>query len=221
MVAVFSEFIEEIVEVFMDDFSVYGKKFMDCLANLDKVLMRCVEVDLVLNWEKCHLMVKQGIVLRHVISERGIEVDKAKVETVEQLPPPTDVKSLRSFLGHAVFYRRFIKGFSKITKPLTHLLQKYVTFDFDEKCLAAFQTLKSALVSAPIIQPPDWSQPFEIMCDASHYAVGAVLGQRKEGQVHIVYYASKTLNEAQLNYATTEKELLVAVFAFENSDLTS
>jgi hypothetical protein len=221
MVAVFSEFIEEIVEVFMDDFSVYGKKFMDCLANLDKVLMRCVEVDLVLNWEKCHLMVKQGIVLRHVISERGIEVDKAKVETVEQLPPPTDVKSLRSFLGHAVFYRRFIKDFSKITKPLTHLLQKYVTFDFDEKCLAAFQTLKSALVSAPIIQPPDWSQPFEIMCDASHYAVGAVLGQRKEGQVHIVYYASKTLNEAQLNYATTEKELLVAVFAFENSDLTS
>jgi hypothetical protein len=82
MMAVFSEFIEEIVEVFMDDFSVYGKTFMDCLANLDKVLTRCVEVDLVLNWEKCHFMVKQGIVLGHVISERGIEVDKAKVEMV-------------------------------------------------------------------------------------------------------------------------------------------
>jgi hypothetical protein len=91
MMAVFSEFIEEIVEVFMNDFSVYGKTFMDCLGNLDKVLMRCAEVDLVLNWEKCHFMVKQGIVLGHVISERGIEVDKAKVETVEQLPPPTDV----------------------------------------------------------------------------------------------------------------------------------
>jgi hypothetical protein len=120
-------------------------------------------------------------VLGHVISERGIEVDKAKVETVEQLPPPTDVKSLRSFLGHAGFYRRFIKDFSKITKPLTHLLQKDVAFDFNEKCLVAFWTLKSALVSAPIIQPPDWSQPFKIMCDASDYAVGAVLGQRKEG----------------------------------------
>jgi hypothetical protein len=96
-----------------------------------------------------------------------------------------------------------------------------VALDFDEKCLAAFRTLKSALVSAPIIQPPDWSQPFEIMCDASDYAVGAVLGQRKEGRVHAVYYASKTLNEAQLNYATTEKELLAVVFAFENSDLTS
>jgi hypothetical protein len=181
MMAVFSEFIEEIVEVFMDNFSVYGKMFMDCLANMDKVLTRCAEVDLVLNWEKCHFMVNQGIVFGHVISERGIEVEKAKVETVEQLPPPTDVKSLRSFLGHAGFYRRFIKDFSKITKPLTHLLEKDVAFDFDEKFLAAFRTLKSALVSAPIIQPSDWSQPFEIMCDASEYVVGAVLGQRKEG----------------------------------------
>jgi hypothetical protein len=90
-----------------------------------------------------------------------------------------------------------------------------VAFDFDEKCLAAFRTLKSALVSAPIIQPPDWSQPFEIMCDASDYAVGAILVQRKEGRVHVVYYATKPLCEAQLNYATTEKELLAVVFAFE------
>jgi hypothetical protein len=160
-------------------------------------------------------MVKQVIVLRHVISERGIDVDKAMVETVEQLPPPTDLKSLRSFLGHAGFYRRFIKDFSKITKPLTHLLQKDVSFDFDEKCIAAFRTMKSALVSAPIIQPLDWSQLFEIMCDVSDYAVSAVLGQRKEGRVQAVYYASKTLNHAQLNYATTEKELLAVVCTFE------
>jgi hypothetical protein len=188
MMDVFSEFIEEIVEVFMDGFSIYGKMFVDCSANLDKVLTRCVEVDLVLNWEKCHFMVKQGIVLGHVISKRGIEVDKAKVKTVEQLTPPTDVKSLRSFLGHARFYRRFIKDFPNITKPLTQLLQKDVTFDFDEKFLVAFWTLKSALVSAPIIQHLDWSQPFKIMCDASDYTVGAVLGQRKEGRVHAVYY---------------------------------
>jgi hypothetical protein len=160
-------------------------------------------------------MVKLGIVLGNVISERGIEVDKAKVETVEQLPPLKDVKSLRSFLGHAGFYKRFIKDFSKITKPLTHLFRKDVAFDFDEKFLAAFQTLKSVLVSAPIIQPSYWSQPFEIMCDESDYAVGTVLGHRKEGRVHAVYYASKTLIEAQLNYATMEKELLAVVFAFE------
>jgi hypothetical protein len=109
MLAVFSKFIEQIVEVFMDEFSVYGKTFMDCLANLDKVLMRCAEVDLVLNWEKCHFMVKQGIVLGHVISERRIEVDKAKVGMVEQLPPPTDVKSLRSFLGHADFIEDLLR----------------------------------------------------------------------------------------------------------------
>jgi hypothetical protein len=102
------------------------------LGKLGKVLTRCAEVDLVLNFEKCHFMVKKGIVLEHAISERGIEVDKAKVETVEQLPPPTDIKSLRSFLGHAGFYRRFIKDFSKITKPLAHHLQKDVAFDFDE-----------------------------------------------------------------------------------------
>jgi hypothetical protein len=90
-----------------------------------------------------------------------------------------------------------------------------VAFDFDEKCIAAFRTLKSVLVSAPIIQPPDWSQPFEIMCDASDYAVGTVLGQRKEGRAHAIYYASKTLNEAQLIYATTEKDMLAVVFAFE------
>jgi hypothetical protein len=180
MMVVFSEFIEEIVEVFMDDFSVYGKMFMDCLANLDKVLTRCAEVDLVLNWEKCHFMVKQGIVLGHVLSERGIEVDKAKVETVGQLPPLTDIKSFRSFLGHTKFYIRFIKDFSTITKPLMHLLQKDMAFDFNEKCLAALWALKSALVSALIIQPPDWSQPFEIMCDVSDYAVGAVLVKERK-----------------------------------------
>jgi hypothetical protein len=160
-------------------------------------------------------MVKQRIVLGHVISEREIEMEKAKVEAVEKLPPPTNIKSLRSFLCHAGFHRRFIKDFSKITKPLTNLLEKDVPFDFNEKCLAVFQTLKGALITAPIIQPPDWSQRFDIMCDASDYAVGAVLGQRKEGKVHAIYYASKTLNGAQWNYATTETELLAVVFAFE------
>ena len=138
MMAIFSDFIEEIMEVFMDDFLVHGTSFENCLANLEKVLKRCGEVDLVLNWEKCHFMVKEGIVLGHVISERGIEVDKVKIETVEKLPPPTDIKSLRSFLGHAGFYRRFIKDFSKITKPLTQLLQKDMEYNFGSDCLHAF-----------------------------------------------------------------------------------
>jgi hypothetical protein len=108
MMTIFSDLIEKVMEVFKDDFSVYSKTFKDCLANLDKVLRRCQEADLVLNWEKCHFMVREGILLEHKISEKGIEVDKAKIELIEQLPPPTNVKGIYSFLGHAGFYRRFI-----------------------------------------------------------------------------------------------------------------
>ena len=176
MMAIFSDLIENIMEVFMDDFSANGKSFDECLENLDKVLKRCQDMHLVLNWEKCHFMVREGIVLGHRVSERGIEVDRAKIEVIEQLPPPTNVKGVRSFLGHAGFYRRFIKDFSRIARPLTSLLAKDAPFNFYDDCLLAFYTLKKALVSAPIIQPPDWSLPFEIMCDASDYAVGAVLG---------------------------------------------
>ena len=105
----------------MDDFSVYETSFDDCLSNLDRVLQRCEETILVLNWEKCHFMVNEGIVLGHKISERGIEVDKAKVDAIEKMSCPKDIKGIRSFLGHAGFYRRFIKDFSKISRPLTNL----------------------------------------------------------------------------------------------------
>jgi hypothetical protein len=108
MMAIFSNLIEKVMEVFMDDFSVYGKTFEDCLVNLDKVLKWCQMVDLVLNWEKCHFMVREGIVLRHKILEKWIKVDNAKIEVIEQLPPPTNVKGIHNFLGHAGFYRRFI-----------------------------------------------------------------------------------------------------------------
>jgi hypothetical protein len=124
MSAIFHGFCEEIVEVFMDDFSIYETSFDNCLHNLDKVLQRCEETILVLNWKKYHFMVNEGIVLRHKISERGIEVDRAKVEAIEKMPCPRDVKGIRSILGHAGFYRRFIKDFSKISKHLTNLLQK-------------------------------------------------------------------------------------------------
>ncbi|KAK1646505.1 hypothetical protein QYE76_064310 [Lolium multiflorum] len=175
--------------------------------------LRCEETNLVLNWEKCHFMVNEGIVLGHKISERGIEVDRAKVEAIEKMPYPRDVKGIRSVLGHAGFYRRFIKDFSKISKPLTNLLQKDVPFVFDDDCKEAFETLKKALTTAPVVEPPDWNLPFEIMCDASDFAVGAVLGQRVDKKLNVIHYASKTLDAAQRNYATTEKELLAVVFA--------
>jgi len=160
-------------------------------------------------------MVTEGIVLGHKISERGIEVDRAKVEIIEKLPPPTNVKGIRSFLGHAGFYRRFIKDFSKIAKPLCNLLNKDTTFTFDEECVKSFECLKERLTTAPVITASDWKIGFELMCDASDYAVGAVLGQRKEKLFYVIHYASKVLNDAQSNYTTTEKELLAIVYALE------
>ncbi|RVW11815.1 Transposon Tf2-11 polyprotein [Vitis vinifera] len=180
----------------------------ECLLHLEAVLQRCIEKDLVLNWEKCHFMVQQGIVLGHIISKNGIEVDKAKVELIVKLPPPTNVKGIRQFLGHAGFYRRFIKDFSKISKPLCELLVKDAKFVWDEKCQKSFEELKQFLTTAPIVRAPNWKLPFEVMCDASDLAMGAVLGQREDGKPYVIYYASKTLNEAQRNYTTTEKELL-------------
>jgi hypothetical protein len=160
-------------------------------------------------------MVREGIVLGHLVSERGIEVDKAKIEVIERLPPPMNIKGIQSFLGHCGFYCRFIKDFSYIARPPTNLLAKDVPFEFDDACLNSFNILKEALISAPIIQPPDWSLPFEIMCDASDYAVGAVLGQTKDRKHYAIAYASKTLTRAQLNHAITEKELLAIVFAID------
>ncbi|GJS39547.1 reverse transcriptase domain-containing protein [Tanacetum coccineum] len=179
------------------------------------MLKRCEDTKLALNWEKSHFMVKEGIVLGHKISRKGIEVDKAKVDVISKLPHPMTVKGIRSFLGHAGFYRRFIKDFSKISQPMTHLLEKNTPFIFSEDCILAFQTLKKKLTEAPILIAPNWDQPFEIMCDVSDYAIGAVLGQRIEKHFRPIHYASKTMTEAESNYTTMEKEMLAVVYAFE------
>ncbi|WJZ98605.1 hypothetical protein VitviT2T_017117 [Vitis vinifera] len=215
MLSIFSDMVERIMEVFMDDITVYGSSYEECLLHLEAVLHRCIKKDLVLNWEKCHFMVQKGIVLGHIISKNGIEVDKAKVELIVKLPPPTNVKGIRQFLGHAEFYRRFIKDFSKISKPLCELLVKDAKFVWDEKCQRSFEELKQFLTTAPIVRAPNWKLPFEVMCDSSDLAMGAVLGQREDGKPYVIYYASKTLNEAQKNYTTTEKELLAIVFALD------
>nr|GFA71304.1 DNA-directed DNA polymerase [Tanacetum cinerariifolium] len=165
--------------------------------------------------EKSHFMVKEGIVLGQTISKKGIEVDKSKIKVISKLPHPTTVKEIRSFLGHAGFYRRFIKDFSKISRPMTHLLEKNSPFIFLNECIQAFRTLKEKLTEASILIAPNWDQPFELMCDASDYAVGAVLGKRVEKHFRPIHYASKTMNQAETNYTTTEKEMLAVVYAFE------
>ncbi|GKA20431.1 reverse transcriptase domain-containing protein [Tanacetum coccineum] len=182
MMAIFHDMIEETMKVFMDDFSVFRNSFSSCLSHLDKMLKRCEDTNLVLNWEKCHFMVKEGIVLGHKILKSRIEVDREKVDVIAKLPPPTSIKGIQSFLGHA---------------------------------REAFETLEKKLTEAPILVTPDWDLPFEIMCDASDFAVGAVLGQRKTKHFQPIHYASKTMTDAQAHYTTTKKELLAVVYAFE------
>ena len=213
--SVFSDLVEEVMEIFMDDFTMYGSSFEQYLNNLETVLQRCKDKQLALNWEKCHFMVTEGIVLGHKIYATGLEVDQSKVLIIKTIAPPTTVKEIRSFLGHAGFYRRFIKDFSKIARPLCRLLKKDTRFNFDDSCKAAFEEIKIRLVQAPIMAAPEWDQGFEIMCDASDFAMGAVLGQRKEKIFRAIYYASRTFNEAQENYSTTEKEMLAIVFSCE------
>ncbi|GKA14530.1 reverse transcriptase domain-containing protein [Tanacetum coccineum] len=215
MTAIFHDMIEKTMEVFMDDFLVFGSSFSTCLTHLEKMLKRCEDTNLALNWEKSHFMVKEGIVLGHKISKSGIEVDRAKIDVIAKLPHPTTVKGIRSFLGHAGFYRRFIQNFSKIARPMTHLLEKETPFYFSKECIEAFNTLKKNLTEAPILIAPDWNEPFELMCDASDFALGAVLGQRHEKHFRPIHYASKTMNEAESRYTTTEKEMLAVVYAFE------
>ncbi|GKA02718.1 reverse transcriptase domain-containing protein [Tanacetum coccineum] len=162
MMAIFHDMIEKTMEVFMDDFSVFGNSFKNCLSRVDKMLQRCEDTNLCLNWEKSHFMVKEGIILGHKISKKGIEVDKAKIDVIAKLLYPTTVKGVRSFLGHA-----------------------------------------------------DWDLPFELMCDANDFAIGAVLGQRHEKNFRPIYYASKTMNEAESHYTTMEKEMLAVVYTFK------
>ena len=155
MMSMFSNLVEEPMEIFMDDFSVYGSSFDKCLENLETILQRCKDKNLTLNWEKCHFMVIEGIVLGHKIFAAGLEVDQAKISIIKTLLPPTTVKGIKKFLGHTRFYKGFIKDFSKISRPLCRLLEKDAEFDFDESSKFAFEEIKSRLVIAPIMATQD------------------------------------------------------------------
>ena len=149
----------------------------------------------------------------YVVSVKQIDVDKVKIEIMSKLLQQKIVRDVRSFLGHARFYRRFIKKFSVISKPLCNLLLKDAPFEWTDDCQKSFEKIICLLTSAPIMQSPDWSLPFELMCDASDFAIGVVLGQKRDRKSFVIHYASKTLDNTQINYSTTEKELLAMVYA--------
>ncbi|RDX74187.1 Retrovirus-related Pol polyprotein, partial [Mucuna pruriens] len=188
MTSIFSNLLQECMEVFMDEFTVYAESFEACLGNLSKVLKRCIDTNLVLNFEKCHFIVTEGIVLGHLVSNRGIEVDKSKIDIISPLPNPTSVREVRSFLGHAGFYRRFIKNLANL---LCH-------------CLGCYRRIILGAEEPTHIRPYSTSTKLGPACDASNSTLRAILGQRAgvDQPVH-------------QNYTTTEKELLAIVFALD------
>jgi len=205
--------LNDSLEIFMDDFTPYGVTFEDSLQNLEKVLKRCIQANLSLSTEKCHMMMNEGIVLGHDISFQGIQVDPSKVQVIQTLPIPKTQTDVRSFLGHAGYYRRFIKNFSKIASPLFELLMKNAEFKWTDTCQKAFEELKQQLSIAPILRGPDWALPFHISSDASDTAIGVVLGQEENNLPYAIYFISKNMTPAELNYTVTEKEFLAVIYA--------
>ncbi|XP_049382870.1 uncharacterized protein LOC125847254 [Solanum stenotomum] len=189
MMSIFSDMVEDTLEIFMDDFSMVGDTFDDCLLNLSRALQRCEEANLGLNWEKCHFMVKEGIVLGHKVSQKGLTLTKTKL-------------------------RRFIKDFSKIAHPLCKILEKEVKFAFDEACLRAFECLKEKLISSPVIIGPDWAEPFEIMCDASEFDLEVEDRRGCENQVadHLSRLEAEKREklELEINDSFPDKQVLAA-----------
>ena len=151
MKTIFFEFLGDSLDVSIDDFFVFGNDFDNCLAHLMKILEICVRKRLVLSWEKSHFMVREGVVLRHIVSGKGLEVDKAQIEIIQNLPLPATIQDLRSFLGHIGFYRRFMQDFAKVSKPLTTLPCKDKDFIIEKEGKRAFVMLKQTMIEASIL----------------------------------------------------------------------
>jgi hypothetical protein len=163
--------------------------------------------------EKFKMLLTEGVVLGHHVSSEGIKVDTAKIEVIVRLPPPKTQKEVRIFLGHAGYYRRFIENFTNIVAPMFGLLIKDVDFFWTEQCQTAFETLKSKLYVEPVLRGPNWPLPFHISIDASDIAIEGVLGQKEDQRSYYIYFVSKKLSSAELNYTVIEKELLAVVHA--------
>ena len=196
----------------MDDFTPYGDDFDPALDTLEKVLQCCILTGFCLSHAKCFLMMTEGLILGHYVSAAGIQVDPAKIQILLLIPTPTTQTEVRSFLGFSGYYRRFIEHYSHIAAPL-YALTGNVDFLWTEKCDRAFEDLKKLVSTAPVLRGPNWDLPFQISSDASDTAIGAVLGQEEDKKPYAIYYISKNLSPAELNYTVTEKEFLAVIHA--------
>lgn len=199
--------------IYLDDCIVYSHDLETHIQKLEAVFSKLREANLKLQPDKCEFLRREVAYLGHVITDNGVSPNPDKVKAISQFPTLKTPKDVKSFLGLTGYYRRFIENFSHITKPLTSLLKKDVSFHWSHEQEQAFNTLKQKLISAPLLQYPDFSQPFIVTTDSSNYAVGAVLSQGEIGKDKPISYASRTLNKQEGNYSTTEKELLAILFA--------
>jgi hypothetical protein len=213
MMVIFQEFLRKFLEIFMDNFYVFssGEKHLN---HLSQTFDKCLESGLFLHPEKCFFGMQQGVLLGHVVSSKGIEVDKDKIQVIIDLLVPTNVSELQGFLGHTGYYRRFILMYAALCMCLTVLLKKEVEFSWNQERQEAFEFLKQKLISAPIVVPPDWSKVFHVYIDASNFCVGENLSQKDDdGHDHPIYYASRQMSAAEKNYTVIEKETSAIIFA--------
>jgi transposase InsO family protein len=202
----------EICLVYLDDILLYSRSIPEHLTRLEVLLQRLREANLKLKPSKCHLLQKQVHFLGHVVSGEGIGTDSTKTDAVATWPVPKTVREVRSFLGLASYYRRFVKNFAEIASPLHDLTKKNKPFHWTEICQIAFDRLKTVLTEAPVMAMPIEGQPYFLDTDASHHGIGAVLSQIQDGKEKPVAFASRTYNRAESNYCITRQELLAVVF---------
>lgn len=206
----------ELVKDYIDDIITGSTTFEGHMEDIQKIFDRLRQYNLKLKLSKCTWCKNKLLYLGHTIDANGISPNRAKVEAIDKMQPPKDINGLRRFLGMVSYYRRFIKNFAHIAEPLHKLLQKGSLYKWNERCQVAFDTLKEKLTSAPVLKYPNFSKPFTIHTDASNFAIGAVLTQKDEkGLEHPVVYASRTLNKAERNYATIDRECLAVVWALQ------
>ena len=198
--------------IYLDDCIIYSHDLNSHIDKLKLVFDRLRQFNLKLQPDKCEFLRREVAYLGHIITDKGVSPNPEKIKAVTKFPTPKNPKDIKSFLGLVGYYRRFIENFSKITKPLTSLLKKDVKFNWSQEQTDAFNFLKHKLTTAPLLQYPDFNKPFILTTDASNYAVGAILSQGEIGKDKPIAYASRTLNKAEGNYSTIEKELLAILF---------
>jgi len=216
MEKVLQDILSKVRLVYLDDVIVFSKIFEEMMANLRKVFLRLRMANLKINPQKCSLFGKEVKYLGHIVSERGISTDPEKISAVKNWPVPQNRKQLRSFLGFCFYYRKFIKGFSLIAKPLFTLTEHQVKFEWSSSCQKAFQELKQKLISSPILSFPKEQGQFILDTDASNHGVGAVLSQVQNGTEKVIAYLSRVLNKAERNYCITRRELLAIVASLKS-----